>query len=307
MKKILQRIALRTLELKVFNLLPDKLYLYIKYFCKMGKILNLKNPKTFNEKIQWLKINDRKSTYTKMVDKCDAKEYVANKIGDEYIIPTIGIYDSFDDINFEELPNEFVLKCTHDSGGVIICKDKSLFDKKSAKKRINKTFNKNYFYNCREWPYKNIKPRILVEKYMLNENEEELINYKFWCFNGEPKFMYISQCMKDHNKARISYLDTDYNETEFQDRDYKHFEELPKKPKNFEKMLEIAKVLSKGITFIRVDLYEVENRVYFGELTFYPNSGYIHFKPEECDEKIGNLMILPKVEKDIKKLVIKSN
>ena len=297
MKKILQRIALRTLELKVFNLLPDKLYLHIKYFCKMGKILNLRNPKTFNEKIQWLKINDRKPTYTKMVDKCDAKEYVANKIGNEYIIPTIGLYNSFDDINFEELPKEFVLKCTHDSGGVIICKDKSLFDKKSARKKINKTFNRNYFYNCIEWPYKNIKPRILVEKHMSNENEEELINYKFWCFNGEPKFMYISKCMKDHNKARISYLDINYNETEFQDRDYKHFEELPEKPKNFEKMLEIARVLSKGITFIRVDLYEVDDKVYFGELTFYPNSGYIHFKPEECDEKIGNLIELSKEEK----------
>lgn len=293
MKKILLKIILRILNCKIFYLLSDSIYLRIRYFCILGKKLNIKNPKTFNEKLQWLKINDRNSLYTNMVDKYEVKNFVKNKIGEEYIIPTIGIYDSFDDINFDKLPEKFVIKCTHDSGGICICRDKQSFDKKRARKKINKTFRKNFFYSGREWPYKNVKPRIIIEKYMSNGDEKELTDYKFFCFNGEPRYVYVSTGLENHETARMSFLDTNYEKMEFYRKDYKPFDELPKKPKEFKKMLEIAEIFAKDIPFIRVDLYEINEKIYFSELTFSPCSGFIPFEPEEWDEKIGELLDLP--------------
>ena len=165
------------------NWIPDSIVLKCIYRSELNKKLNLNNPKTFNEKLQWLKLYDRKDIYTTMVDKYEAKKYVAGIIGEEYIIPTIGIYNSFDEIDFDKLPKRFVMKCTHDSGGIIICKDKSNFNKVLAKKKIEKSLKKNYYYGGREWPYKNVKPRIIIEEYMEDKKHHELRDYKIFCFN----------------------------------------------------------------------------------------------------------------------------
>lgn len=281
-------------------LLPTKLFLKMKYKIRLGKKLDLKNPQTFNEKLQWLKLYDRNPEYTKTVDKYQAKQYVADIIGEKYIIPTLGIWDKFENINFEELPNQFVLKCTHDSGGLVICKDKSKLNIKEAKRKISKSLKTNYYYHGREWPYKKVRPRIIAEKYMATYKQKELIDYKFFCFNGEPKFLYVSEGLSNHENARISFANMNYEKTEFYRKDYRPFDKLPDKPTNFDKMKELSKKLSKNIPFIRVDFYEVNGQIYFGELTFFPCSGFIPFEPEEWDRKLGDMLKLPK-EKKIEK------
>lgn len=272
--------------------LKDEMYLKIQYRLKFNKKLDLKKPKTFNEKLQWLKLNDRNPDYIKMVDKFEAKKYVAGLIGDEYIIPTLGVWDSFDDINFDTLPNRFVLKCTHDSGGLVICKDKSSFNYEDARKKLTNWLNINFYYSSREWPYKNIKPRIIAEEYMEDEKSAELVDYKFFCFNGCPKFIYVSEGLSNHSTAKMDFLDMNYEKVPFKREDYKNFEKLPLRPVNFEKMKELAINLSKNITFIRVDFYEINGKLYFGELTFFPCAGFIKFSPEEWDRKLGDMLIL---------------
>lgn len=276
-----------------FNRMSDETYLKLRYNCIMGKKLNLDNPVTYNEKLQWLKLYDRKPEYTKMVDKYEAKKYVANIIGEEYIIPTLGVWDNVNDIDFDTLPNQFVLKCTHDSGGLVICKDKAELDIENAKNTLNHFLNRNFYSVHREWPYKDVKPRIIAEKYMEDESKTDLKDYKFFCFNGEPKLLYISEGLSDHSTAKISFADMDYNIAEFKRNDFKPFYELPKKPVNFEKMKELAKVLSKDRAFIRVDFYEIHKKIFFGELTFFPCSGYLPFDPKEYDKVLGDWITLP--------------
>lgn len=273
--------------------MSDKAYLKLRYNCIMGKKLNLDNPVTYNEKLQWLKLYDRKPEYTKMVDKYEAKKYVADIIGEEYIIPTLGVWDNVNDIDFDTLPNQFVLKCTHDSGGLVICKDKSELDIENAKNTLNHFLNRNFYNVHREWPYKDVQPRIIAEKYMEDESGKDLKDYKFFCFNGEPKLLYISEGLSDHSTAKISFADMDYNIAEFKRNDFKPFDELPKKPINFEKMKELAKVLSKDRAFIRVDFYEINKKIFFGELTFFPCSGYLPFDPEKYDKVLGDWITLP--------------
>lgn len=276
-----------------FNKMSDKAYLKLRYNCIMGKKLNLDNPVTYNEKLQWLKLYDRKPEYTKMVDKYEAKKYVADIIGEEYIIPTLGVWDNVNDIDFDTLPNQFVLKCTHDSGGLVICKDKTELDIENAKNTLNHFLNRNFYNVHREWPYKDVKHRIIAEKYMEDESGKDLKDYKFFCFNGEPKLLYISEGLSDHSTAKISFADMDYNIAEFKRNDFKPFDELPKKPINFEKMKELAKVLSKDRAFIRVDFYEINKKIFFGELTFFPCSGYLPFDPEKYDKVLGDWITLP--------------
>lgn len=278
-----------------FNDMPDDEYLKLMFRHKMSYKLNLKNPQTFNEKLQWLKLYDRKPEYTKMVDKYEAKKYVAEKISEEYIIPTIGVWDEFEEIDFDILPNQFVLKSTHDSGSIIIVRNKSMLDIKESKKIINRSLKTNYFWEGREWPYKNVKPRIIAEKYMKDNDEKDLIDYKFYCFDGKVEFLYISQGMDNHETARISFLKTDWEFAPFKRSDYKSFEKLPEKPSQYEKMLDIAENLSKNIPFLRVDLYQIQNQVYFSELTFTPCSGHMPFVPTEWDRKIGELFIIPQI------------
>ncbi len=270
------------------NWLPDKAYIKIEYRLRMGKKLNLKNPQTFNEKLQWLKLYNRKPEYTKMVDKYDAKAYVAERIGEEYIIPTIGVWDKFEDIDFDSLPDQFVLKCTHDSGGLVICRDKSKLDIEDAKKKIEKSLQRKYYLSGREWPYKNVKPRIIAEAYMEDTATAELRDYKFFCFDGQVKALFIAtERASKTEETKFDFFDENFNHLPFTNG-HPNAAVIPEKPVNFEKMKELAGKLSVGIPHLRVDFYEVNGKIYFGELTFSHWGGMMPFEPEEWDETFGS-------------------
>ena len=292
MKKIsLKKIIIRMMYDGYFNFLNDYTFLKMKYRVVVGKKLDLKNPKTFNEKLQWLKLYDRKPIYTTMADKYEVKKYVASIIGEEYIIPTIGIYNHFDEIDFDKLPNQFVIKCTHDSGGVVIVKDKKELNIEKAKKKIEKCLKRNYFYSGREWPYKNIKPRIIIEKYMVDESQKELKDYKIFNFNGKAKIIEVDFDRFIEHKRNLYDTDWNYIEAIIQyptDKNVKI-----DKPKSLNKMLELAEKLSKDIPHVRTDFYSINDKIYFGELTFYHESGYGKFVPEEFGEELGSWIKLP--------------
>ena len=273
-----------------YNDWDDKKYLEKVFECIMGKELDLDNPQTFNEKLQWLKLYDRKPEYTTMVDKYAVKKYVADIIGEEYIIPTLGVWNHFDEIDFDKLPNQFVLKCTHDSGGLVICKDKNKLDLKAAKQKIEKSLKQNYYWFGREWPYKDVKPRIIAEKYMIDESGYELKDYKFFCFNGEPKMMFIATDRGSDTK--FDFYDIDFNHLPFTNG-HPNANKKIKRPKNYSKMLALAAKLSFGIPHVRVDFYNINGKIYFGELTFFHWSGLVPFEPEEWDYKLGNWLKLP--------------
>ena len=260
----------------------------------MDRQLNLDRPETFNEKLQWLKLYDRNPEYTKMVDKYEAKKYVADIIGQEYIIPTLGVWDKFEDIEFDKLPKQFVLKPTHTSGNVFICKDKEKINYKQLRKMINKWLKRNYYLIHREWPYKNVRPRIIAEQYMVDESGTELKDYKFFCFNGEPKLLFVA---KDRPYAtKFNYYDMDFKKLPFKQH-YKNFNDYIEKPKGFEKMIELSRKLSKDIPHVRVDFYDINGKVYFGELTFYHFSGFEKFEPEEWDRILGDMLELPNLKR----------
>lgn len=292
--------AVKQLLKATAKLVPDTLYLKIKYRMRTGKKLNLKNPVGFNEKIQWLKLHDRNPRYTLLADKYEAKKFVAERIGQEYIIPNLGIWDRFADIDFDSLPDQFVLKCTHDSGGLVICKDKSSFNKEAARRKIERSLKTNYYWHAREWAYKDIKPRILAEQFMedsyaqdlyaLGTNTDGLIDYKFYCFHGEPKFLYIGYAnLVDGNKDdALSFIDFDWNFTPFNRADHKQIPVLPPKPDKFREMFGIAEKLSADIPFARVDLYCIDGKPYFSEITFCPGGGFGVFSPDEWEHQIGD-------------------
>lgn len=273
-----------------YHNMSDEKYLKRLYRIKMGKELDLENPQTFNEKLQWLKIHDRKPIYTTMVDKYEAKKYVASIIGEEYIIPTLGVWERFDDIDFDALPNQFVLKCTHDSGGLVICRDKSKLDLAAARKKINKCLKRNYYWVGREWPYKNVKPRIIAEKYMEDTDTKELRDYKFFTFNGVVKALMLNQNRGKNTKA--DYFDADFNHLNLK-WGYPNAETMPKCPRSFERMRAAAEKLSESISELRVDFYEVDGKTYFGELTFYDGMGMEAFDPPEWDKTFGEWITLP--------------
>ena len=277
---------------KLAALFPDKLYLQLKWWFIMGTKLNVKNPKTFNEKLQWLKLNDRRPEYTQMVDKAEVKEYVSSIIGDKYIIPTLAVYNSAEDIDFKALPNQFVLKCTHDSGGVVVCKNKSLLKIEEAIAKLRKDLKRNYYYQNREWPYKKVKPRIIAEQYMEDE-DGELKDYKFFCFNGEPKYMFIaSDRFNPDEETKFDFFDMDFKHLPFVNG-HPNARETIQKPVGFELMKELAAKLSKGIPQVRVDFYDIKGRVYFGEMTFFHWSGMVPFIPLEWDYILGESIKLP--------------
>lgn len=275
------------------RILSDEQYIKFMNRVIMHKKLDLKNPRTFNEKLQWLKIHDHNPKYTQMVDKYEAKKYAASIIGEKYIIPTLGIWDSFDEINFDNLPNQFVLKCTHDSGGLIICRDKNKLNRDEAKAKLTSCLKQQYYWIAREWPYKNVKPRIIAEAYMENSGDEELTDYKWFCFNGEVKFLYISHGLANHETATIDFYDMDHKRMPFKRTDYKNSSEDIPKPSTYDEMLSIAKKLSEGIPFVRIDLYEIKGKVYFSEITFYPCAGWMPIEPPEWDLKLGEYINLP--------------
>ena len=276
----------------MFNWIPDDIYLRFAYRIRMGKKLNLDNPQTFNEKLQWLKLYDRKPEYTTMVDKYEAKQWVASRIGEEYIIPTLGIWDHFGEIDFEALPNQFVLKCTHDSGGLIICRNKATLDKVKAKKKLDQCLRNNYFWGMREWPYKNVKPRIIAEQYMEDSVTKDLRDYKIFTFDGVAKALFIATDRGAEGETKFDFFDADFKHLPFTNG-HPNADIQPKKPETFEKMIELAAKLSKGIPEVRMDFYEVDGRTYFGEMTFSHWSGMVPFDPEKWDNIFGNWIKLP--------------
>lgn len=285
-----QKIILFLMDKRFFDFIPDKQYLKIKYFLRTGKKLDLVNPHLFNEKLQWLKLYDRKDIYTIMVDKFAAKQYVEKIIGKQYIIPTIGLYNSFEEINFNDLPSQFVMKCTHDSGGIIIVKNKKEIDFSSVKKKIKKFLKRKYYYVHREWPYKNVVPKIIIEKYMKDKVSDELIDYKVMCFNGIPKIIFTcTDRFKD--SLKVTFFDLNWNKMPFE-RKYPSSNEKISKPVNLNEMLKLSKKLAQDIPFVRIDWYEINGELYFGELTFFPGSGYEVFNPIEWDKKLGDMLEL---------------
>lgn len=269
----------------------DEFYLKMIYLFELHKWPDLKNPKTFNEKLQWLKLHDRRSEYTTMVDKYAVKEFVAKIIGSEYIIPTLGVWNRFEEIDFNTLPNQFVLKTTHGGGGlaVVICKDKNSFNRQKAKQILDKSLKSNIYANYREWPYKNVPKRIIAEKYMPSDNG--LIDYKVHNFNGVPKFILV---------CRNRYSTNPMAETFFSDKweklDLKrpgHPNPNMEKPESLQEVLELSALLSKDLPFARTDFYIIDSKVYFGEITLYPASGLSPFYPNEYDKLFGDLLTLP--------------
>lgn len=280
-------------KLGLNNRLSDENYLKKFFKLQLGKELNIDQPITFNEKLQWLKLYDRKPEYTIMVDKYAVKKYVADIIGEEYIIPTLGVWNHFDEIDFDMLPKQFVLKCTHDSGGLVICKDKSTLDFRAAKQKIEKSLKHNYYWIGREWPYKNVEPKIIAETYMEDNKIHELIDYKFMCFKGEVKCSFTCSERFSKDGLKVTFFDKDWKVMSFE-RHYHSSKNPPKKPMNYQKMIYFSERLSKGIPFVRVDFYEINSKLYFGELTFYPGGGFEEFTPEEWDYKLGSWLKLPK-------------
>lgn len=285
--------------LGVYNNMSDEKYLKKRFKLCVGYELNLDNPQTFNEKLQWLKIYDHNPEYTKMVDKYDVKKYVAQKIGEEYIIPTIGVWDNFNKIDFDALPEQFVLKCTHDSGGIVICKDRSEFNRKAAKRKLNKHLHKNYYWAHREWPYKHVLPRIIAEKYMEDESGYELKDYKFFVFNGKVKAMFIATDRNAATETCFDFFDVDFNHLPFTNG-HPNSKHKIEKPENYEKMIELAEILGEKIPQVRIDFYNINGKIYFGEITFFHWSGLQPFNPKEWDYTFGSWIQLPHYLKGVK-------
>lgn len=287
-RNIFQRAVSTLAAREMLNFLPDKVFLELVYWSRMGQKLNLDCPQTYNEKLQWIKLYCRDPIYTKLVDKYAVKDHVANLVGNEYVVPTLGVWDSFDDIDFDRLPDQFVLKCTHDSGGLVICRSKKDLDLCAAKNKIEKCLKRNYYWNAREWPYKNTKPRILAEPYLEDRATKELRDYKFFCFNGEPKALFVAtERQTPGEEVKFDFFDMEYNHIEVKNG-HPNAKVLPEKPQQFGLMKELAKKLSQNIPHVRVDFYEINGKVYFGEMTFFHFSGMVPFEPEEWDYTFGS-------------------
>ena len=288
-------------EAGFYDKTEDEKYLIKKYELLMHTPLHLHPPVSFNEKLQWLKLYDRKPEYSIFVDKYRVREYIQGVLGEEYLIPLIAVYDNPDQIDFDVLPEQFVLKCNHNSGlGACICRDKRKLDCESVRKQLWKGYKENYYLVNREWPYKDVPRKIICEKYMTVDKAADesgqpkgLIDYKFYCFNGEPRYLYVSQGLENHATARMSFLTLDWQFADFGRDDYMPLLELPQKPVHLEEMIQIARRLSRGTTFLRVDLYEINERIFFGELTFSPCAGMMPFNPPEADVRVGKELILP--------------
>jgi len=274
---------------------PDKIYLELKYYSKTGRKLNLKNPVLFDEKLQWLKLYDRQAEYTNLADKYEVRKFIAKTIGEQYLIPNYGVWSNFDEIPFDSLPDKFVLKCTHDCSSVVICKDKKSLDMAKLRKHFKKRLAENYFWHKREWVYKNIKPRIIAEKFMVDESGVELKDYRIYCFDGEPKIIEVTFDTFTSGPRKENFYTPQW---EYQSLATKGYVAAPdikiQKPKCLEQMLDLARKLSVGKIHVRVDFYVIEDKIYFGELTFYNAAGNTGFNPPQWDKIFGDWMTLPK-------------
>ena len=287
LKAILSRLLM-----KMSFLLSDEAYLKALFRLKMGYKLNLKHPKTYSEKLMWLKLHDHKPEYTTLVDKCAVKQHVAGIIGEQYVIPTIGVWDRPEEIDWDSLPKQFVLKTTHGGGntGVVICKDKASFDKENAITKLRESLKQDIYRTLREWPYKDVPRRILAEEYIEAENND-LPDYKFFCFDGEVKALFIGT-ERGSGNVKFDYFDADFNHLDLVQTHPMSGRQI-EKPVCFEEMKEVASKLSQGITHVRIDLYEVKGKVYFGEYTFYHHGGCVPFHPQMWDDIFGSWIQLP--------------
>lgn len=277
-----------SVKAKYKELYDDKQYIESKYLERVGKKLNLNTPSTFNEKLQFLKLRNRNPEYINMVDKYEAKEIVKKKIGADYIIPTYGIWDSFDEIDINSLPSQFVIKCTHDSGSVMICRDKNIFDWEKAKRQFSQALKINCFWQSREWPYKNVKPRIIAEKYIEDDEWSSLPVYKFFCFSGTVGLIQFILNDKAESET-VDYYDVHWNKLCLH-QNYPNSKVITNKPEQLDTMLNLASLLSTDIPFVRVDFYCVSGQIYFSEFTFFSDSGFERFYPDEWDDKLGKMM-----------------
>lgn len=278
---------------RIVAFIPTKIWISYRFKKKLGYPMDWENPKTYNQKLQWLKVHDRNPLYTTLVDKYEVKKYISDKIGDQYVIPTLGVWNSFDEIDFEALPNQFVLKCTHDSGGIVIVRDKNKFDKEAARKMFRIALNRNPYDVSREWPYKNVKPRIIAEQYMEDEATAELRDYKFFSFYGEPKAMFIaSERASVTEETKFDFFDMEFNHLPFTNG-HPNATVAPAKPQNFEEMKLLASKLSEQLPQARIDFYEVNGKTYFGEITFFHWGGMKPFDPVEWDYTFGSWIKLP--------------
>ena len=274
------------------NWLPDGIYLKIVYRLIFKKKLNLKNPTTYNEKLQWMKLYDRNPLYTTLADKVSVKEYVKKTIGNEYVVKTLGIYNHVKEIDYSKLPEQFVLKSNNDSCGIVICKDKKTFNKKEANKKLSKSLRQNGYWYGREWPYKNIKPKIIAEEYLEDSKSHELPDYKFFVFHGEVKAMFIATERFSRNETKFDFYDADFNHLDLV-QGHPNSQKQISKPRNFEKMKELAVKIASPLPAARIDFYEVNGKTYFGEITFFHFSGLEPFIPETYDYVWGKWLDLP--------------
>ncbi|MCH8571899.1 hypothetical protein LSI54_11115 [Nesterenkonia sp. AY15] len=276
---------------QLLRVIPARAYIQLYYFAKFGKVCDLRNPSTFNEKLQWLKVNYRLPEHSNLVDKYAVKKIVADEIGEEHVIPTLAVYESAEDIDFDTLPESFVLKCTHDSEGVALVKNKSCVDVTEIRSRLRLALKQNFYYIGREPHYRHVAPRIIAEPFIKDDQHDQLLDYKFFCFDGEVKAIFIASG-RGSESMKFDYFDADFNSLEIR-QSYPNSKVPPAKPNGYEKMLDIAKKLSKGHPHVRVDLYEVNGHVYFGELTFFHFSGFAPFRPSKWDEIWGGWLNLP--------------
>lgn len=290
LKGLLGKGLIRRFYMSLF-FLSDRNYIRLIYRLRMGRYLDLENPKTFTEKLQFLKLYDHNQEYTKMADKILMRDYVSARIGTGHTVPIIGVWENFEDIDFSTLPDSFVLKTNNDSGSFFICSNKNSADLELARKTLSRSLRTNYYKITREWQYKNIEPRILAERF-LDDGSKCLTDYKFFCFNGKPEFYYVEQETSEEHSQSI--LDMKGNRMSFTMEDYRS-DSVPEKPRAFEEMVSYAEALSEGIPFLRVDMYYVNGNVYIGELTFYHFGGFIPFNPPEWDAKLGEKLAIDKI------------
>lgn len=269
---------------ELLNWIPDSLYLKLKFYVYMGKRLNLKKPTTFNEKLQWMKINYRKDEFVKMVDKVEAKQYVSSIIGEEYIIPTLGVWNNIKEIDFGVLPLKFVVKTTHDSGSVILVEDKNKLDYELLNSTLCKALKKSYYKIGREWAYKFVEPKVIIEQYMGNN----LQDYKFFCFNGNVKLILVCTDRFNGNGLCEDFFNANWEHLDIKRPQHPNYNKIIQKPDKLELMIELAQKLSGEIPFVRIDFYEIDGKVYFGEITFYPADGFVGFEPESWDKVLGD-------------------
>ncbi len=272
---------------------PDKAFQKWDYKIHTGRKLNLRHPVTFQEKLQWMKYYYRNPELTRLVDKYEVRDYVREKIGEEYLVPLYGVYDGWEEIDFSTLPNEFVIKCTHDSGSVVICTDKNSFDFESARKKIEAGLARNQFYLSREWPYKNVKPRIIIEKYLKDMATDDLPDYKFFCFEGKVRILESNTERQSSTGTKTDFYTSDFELIKMREKGYPNSNKIHSKPTKFEEMKQFAELLSSNYPFLRVDFNYADNSFYFGELTLYHCGGRMLFEPDEYNKMLGDMISLP--------------